>query len=183
MIKNQWYAVLASKEVKKNELLSVIRLGEKMVFWRTQEGNVQCLYDRCAHRGAKLSAGKVIESRIQCPFHGFEYDGKGNCTLIPAKGKKAAVPDYIKVRSYHAEDSMNFIWIYWSDEAIDKKDLPPIPIFEELTKEFQYGEIVDYWSVHYSRVIENQLDVIHLPFVHKNTIGRGNKTVVDGPHR
>lgn len=37
------------------------------------------------------------------------------------------------------------------------------------------------WDAHYSRCIENQLDVVHLPFVHHNTIGRGNRTVVNGP--
>jgi len=39
----------------------------------------------------------------------------------------------------------------------------------------------DHWNAHYSRCIENQLDVVHLPFVHYNTIGRGNKTLVNGP--
>ena len=60
-------------------------------------------------------------------------------------------------------------------------ELPEIPFFEELRSGFTYGEISENWSVHYTRAIENQLDVVHLPFVHKTTIGRGNKTLVNGP--
>ncbi len=57
-----------------------------------------------------------------------------------------------------------------------------IPFFEEdVDDSWVYSEIEDHWNSHYSRCIENQLDVVHLPFIHHNTIGRGNKTVVNGP--
>jgi phenylpropionate dioxygenase-like ring-hydroxylating dioxygenase large terminal subunit len=57
-----------------------------------------------------------------------------------------------------------------------------LPFFEEdVDDSFVYSEIEDHWQTHYSRCIENQLDVIHLPFIHHNTIGRGNKTLVNGP--
>jgi phenylpropionate dioxygenase-like ring-hydroxylating dioxygenase large terminal subunit len=59
--------------------------------------------------------------------------------------------------------------------------LPEIPFFEELKTGFSYGSFSENWNVHYSRAIENQLDVVHLPFVHHNTIGRGNRTLVNGP--
>ncbi len=58
MIRNQWYAVLESKEVKKGKLLGVTRLGERLVFWRNEKGRVICLKDKCIHRGAALSAGR-----------------------------------------------------------------------------------------------------------------------------
>ena len=56
------------------------------------------------------------------------------------------------------------------------------PFFsEDMDASWTYSELADHWNSHYSRCIENQLDVIHLPFVHHNTIGRGNKTLVNGP--
>ena len=54
-------------------------------------------------------------------------------------------------------------------------------MFAEFRGGFPYAERSEVWSVHYSRAIENQLDVVHLPFVHPNTIGRGHKTLVNGP--
>ncbi|MBD3285075.1 Rieske 2Fe-2S domain-containing protein [candidate division WOR-3 bacterium] len=177
MIRNQWYAVLDSKEIKKGKLLGVTRMGEKLVFWRNTDGAIGCLADKCAHRGVKLSCGKIISGSVQCPFHGFRYDTSGKGILIPANGRNAAVPRNFKVPSYPALDAHGLIWIFWGEA----KKLPEIPWFDNLGSDFSYSTVADPWDAHYSRVIENQLDVVHLPFVHYNTIGRGNKTLVHGP--
>lgn len=100
MIWNQWYAVLSSKEVKKHKAYGVTRLGEKLVFWRDEEGKIDCIADKCCHRGASLASGKIVHGEIQCPFHGFEYDGTGKVTLIPANGKACPVNDNYRVNSY-----------------------------------------------------------------------------------
>lgn len=178
MIKNMWYAILDSKEVKKNKPIGVVRMGEKLVLWRDNLGKVNCIADKCCHRGAALSCGHVNEGNIVCPFHGIAFDGKGMCKLVPANGKNALVPSNLKTKSYMVKEEYDFIWIFWgdSDKATDK-----IPFFEELKEGFTYGGIKDHWRNHYSRSIENQLDVVHLPFVHKTTIGRGNATIVNGP--
>ncbi len=178
MIKNQWYAVLDSKQVKKNKLIGVTRLSEKLVFWRDDAGEVYCIYDKCCHRGASLCAGKLHENHVECPFHGFLYDGSGKVTRIPANGKNAAVADNYRVHAYPARDAYGFIWVWYGEMSAE---LPEIPFFEELKTGFSYGSFSENWSVHYTRAIENQLDVVHLPFVHKTTIGRGNKTLVNGP--
>ena len=178
MIQNQWYAVLSSKQVKKNKLIGVTRLSEKLVFWRDDAGEVHCIYDKCCHRGASLCAGKLVGNHVECPFHGFQYDASGKVTLIPANGKNAKVPENYRVNAYQARDAYGLIWVWYGDY---NAELPEIPFFEELTDGFSYGEISENWSVHYTRAIENQLDVVHLPFVHKTTIGRSNKTLVNGP--
>ena len=59
MIPDQWYAILESKEVKKGRMIAVTRLGERLIFWRDNNGTVICLKDKCAHRGAALSIGKL----------------------------------------------------------------------------------------------------------------------------
>ncbi|UYP44242.1 Carnitine monooxygenase oxygenase subunit [Candidatus Lokiarchaeum ossiferum] len=179
MIPNQWYAILDSKEIrKKNKPIGVTRLGENLVLWRDTAGEVHCLYDRCCHRGAALSIGKLKENNIQCPFHGLEYDGTGKCTLIPANSSIAKIPKFFKVHAYKVQERHGFIWIWWGKS---QDTYPPLPWFEDVNRDFHYYTIRDHWKAHYSRVIENQLDVMHLPFVHHNTIGRGNKTVVEGP--
>ncbi len=115
MIPNQWYVVLGSQDVKRGKMLGVTRLGERLVFARDQEGKAFCLRDRCAHRGAALSAGKLLEDRIQCPFHGFEYDARGRGARIPANGRDAPVPDRFHVCSYPIHESHGFIWIWWGE--------------------------------------------------------------------
>jgi phenylpropionate dioxygenase-like ring-hydroxylating dioxygenase large terminal subunit len=155
-------------------------MGERLVFWRDAEGRVYCHLDSCAHRGAALSAGRVVEgSRIQCPFHGLEYDPGGRCTLIPANGRAARVEERFRVPVYPTHEEHGFVWIYWGRR--DGMSAAPPGFFGDLDRTFAYASIVDPWETHYSRVIENQLDVAHLPFVHWNTIGRGGATLVDGP--
>lgn len=178
MIRNQWYAVLEGNEVKKGAPVGVTRMGEKLVFWRTSSGDVVCQRDKCAHRGVALSEGKVHKDTIVCPFHGFRYDATGQCTLIPANTVDAEVPERFAVLTYPAVEANGFIYIWWGEPH---EELPPVPFFDDLGDEFSYGRKPDPWDAHYSRVIENQLDVVHLPFIHHNTIGRGCRTVVDGP--
>lgn len=177
MLRNQWYVVLESREVKQ-EPVGCIRLGERLVFWRTRDGRVVCQVDRCAHRGAALAKGKVLPNdRIQCPFHGLEYNEHGQCTCIPANGRAEPVPPQFKVKTYPTYEAQGFIWIYWGDSTPSATPR----FFDDIGPEFSWGTVIDPWDNHYSRVIENQLDMAHLPFVHYNTIGRGNRTVVDGP--
>jgi len=178
MIPSQWYIVMDSSQVK-TKPVGVIRMGEKLVFWRDEMGKVTCLRDKCAHRGAELSKGKVVGRHLQCPFHGFEYDTSGRVTLIPANGKNTPVPQHFMVHSYPTYEAHDFIWIWFGNNPAE--DLQPPPFFEDIDDSFSYGKIYDHWHAHYSRVIENQLDVAHLPFVHHNTIGRGGLTLVDGP--
>ncbi len=178
MIPNQWYAILESSEVRPGRTVGVTRLGEKLVLWRDSRGRITCLSDLCPHRGVALSAGRVVGDCIECPFHGFQYDATGRCQLIPANGRGARVPDVFQVRAYPARDAHGFIWIWWGQP---RPELPPPPFFEDIDDSFASATFRDHWSVHYSRAIENQLDVIHLPFVHRTTIGRGNRTLVDGP--
>ena len=178
MIRNQWYVVLSSNEVR-DKPVGVTRLGEKVVFWRDSQGRAACLRDWCAHRGVQLSKGKVVGNHLQCPFHGFEYDSSGQVTLIPANGKIAPVPKAFRTYSYPTFEARDFIWIWWGENP--PADLQPPQFFTDLDGPFTYGEAHDPWKAHYSRVIENQLDVVHLPFVHYNTIGRGYRTLVNGP--
>jgi len=178
MIPNQWYAVLDAKEIKKNKPVGVLRMSERLVFWRTAANEIVCMRDLCPHRGVALSTGKLVGEHIQCPFHGFEFAADGACMLIPANGRSGPIPKGMKAHTYPAREEHGFIWIWWGDAP---ELLPEIPFFEGLDASFSYSSIQDHWKTHYSRAIENQLDVLHLPFVHRNSIGSGNQTIVDGP--
>jgi phenylpropionate dioxygenase-like ring-hydroxylating dioxygenase large terminal subunit len=178
MIPNQWYVVLESSEVPRGKPVGVVRMVEKLVFWRDTQGHPVCQRDKCAHRGAALSAGKVVGDCVECPFHGLRYDATGRCQLIPANGEVAPVPERFRVHTYPTREAHGFVWLWWGEV---REELPPLPWFDDLDDGFPYATFKDHWTVHYSRAIENQLDVAHLPFVHYNTIGRGGRTLIDGP--
>ncbi len=180
MIYNQWYAVLPSKAIKKGKLISVKRLNMDLVVFRTGSGNLCCVVDQCTHRGAALSKGKLIGDCIQCPFHGLEFAADGKCRFIPANGlsSKEDLSRY-NVKSFSVREQYGIVYIWYGDKESIANELPFF--YDNIDDSFAYSEIEDHWNSHYSRSIENQLDVVHLPFVHHNTIGRGNRTLVNGP--
>ena len=175
---DHWYPILESREVSRRPL-GVERLGERIVLWRTADGAVHGHPDRCPHLGAALSRGKVLNDCLVCPFHGFEFGIDGQCRHIPAIGRDGRIPKGMAVRSLGLREAHGLIWL-WRGAGRDA--YPEVPYFPELESGWRYGTVVVDWPVHYTRAIENQLDVAHLPFVHRTTIGAGNRTLVEGPH-
>jgi phenylpropionate dioxygenase-like ring-hydroxylating dioxygenase large terminal subunit len=178
MIRNQWYVLLESDEVR-DKPVGVTRMGEKMVFWRDAVGKVHAAVDKCPHRGVQLSLGEVVDDHLQCPFHGFEYDASGKCVHVPANGRGGVIPATLRLNVYPTYEAHGYIWVWWGQHP--PADLEPPAFFDDLDETFYYASAHDPWDAHYSRVIENQLDVVHLPFIHRRTIGRGGRTLVDGP--
>ncbi|MEG0076389.1 aromatic ring-hydroxylating dioxygenase subunit alpha [Anaerorhabdus sp.] len=179
MIKNQWYAILPSKEVKKDKIVGVRRLGLNLCLFRNDEGTIGCLIDKCTHRGAAISKGEHKGNCVACPFHGIRFDKDGKTVLVPANGRIAEPEQRFNVKSYLVKEAHGMIY-FWNGDK--EKATEKLPFFDDqITDDMVYSEMSDLWHAHYSRCIENQLDVVHIPFVHYNTIGRGNKTVVNGP--
>ena len=178
LIENQWYPVLEAREVGRKPV-AFERLGQKLAFWRTADGMPHANHDRCPHLGASLSHGKVSQDRLVCPFHGFEFDANGQCRHIPAKGRQGKIPKGMEVAGFPLREAHGLIWL-WLGKA--RETYPPLPYFSELESGWRYGTVTANWPVHYTRAIENQLDVAHLAFVHRTTIGAGARSFVDGPY-
>ncbi|MBN2793869.1 MAG: aromatic ring-hydroxylating dioxygenase subunit alpha [Clostridia bacterium] len=177
MIRNQWYVVLESRKIKRKPV-GLVRFNEKLVFWRDEDNKVHCIHDICCHRGASLSKGCVHKDMIACPFHGFEYDATGQVKEIPALGKNYEVPKDFRVKAYPVREAYDLIWMWYGEMGSETDELH---FFDDLKSDYFYSGFSEVWPVHYTRAIENQLDVVHLPFVHKTTIGKGMGKVVNGP--
>lgn len=180
MILNEWYAVLPSKAIRKNQIVAAKRLNLELAFFRDSTGRLGCVADQCPHRGAALSAGVMKGNCVQCPFHGLEFDQNGKCTFIPANGKSSTedISRY-NVKHYPVREAHGIVYVWYGEAEKAGEELPFFP--DELDESYSYSEMADHWNSHYSRCIENQLDVVHVPIVHYNTIGRGNKTLINGP--
>jgi phenylpropionate dioxygenase-like ring-hydroxylating dioxygenase large terminal subunit len=179
MIENQWYAVFPSSQLTSKQPVGLRRMGLDLVLLRTGEGDIACFADHCSHRGAALSAGTTKDNCIKCPFHGIEFDTAGHCSFIPALGK-CSVEDLSRfdLEPYPVREQHGILYLWYG-----KGSPTGTPAFfdDQIDDSFACAEMEDAWPTHYSRVIENQLDVIHVPIVHHNTIGRGNKTLINGP--
>jgi vanillate O-demethylase monooxygenase subunit len=106
-------------------------LKEQVVLYRGADGRVAALQDRCSHRFAPLHMGKVINGdRIQCPYHGLEFDGSGACVLNPHGAKN--IPSRAHIRSYPVTEKHKAIWIWMGDQSADLAKVPDFSVLDNV---------------------------------------------------
>lgn len=151
---------IASKSNRVNRRpLAVTVHGVPMVLFRNKEGRVVSLLDRCAHRNVALSAGKVVENNIECPYHGWQFNERGVCKHIPGMKEGEDVPGF-QVPSFFVKEEHGYVWVAFTQEDTEEKpklDFPPS--YQKLAYEFEIEGSLD-------QVLENQLDVIHTSILH-----------------
>ena len=130
-LRNYWYPLLLEDDLPANKPVGLMALGEKLVAWRDRSGVPHVLRDHCAHRGARLSVGAILNDDIQCVFHGLRYNGSGRCVLIPWEADDSPLRDQVSVQSYSARALGGYIWAYLGDAA---KFSPP-PLEDEVPEE------------------------------------------------
>jgi phenylpropionate dioxygenase-like ring-hydroxylating dioxygenase large terminal subunit len=159
-----WYPIAASAGVVKRKPIGVKRFGQSLVLWRADDGRVVCLPDRCSHRSAALSFGKIRDGCLECPYHGLRFDASGRCVLIPANGIGAPVPDGFDLLTLSVREEHGIIW-NWYGEGEPAREVPWIPGATEPG----LGATEYSWdiSVPCLRVVENLLDFHHFPILHK----------------
>ncbi len=166
-IRNAWYVGAWDHEVGRQILLRRTLLDEPVVFWRQEDGTPVALEDRCCHRHAPLSKGRLIGNEIQCPYHGLTYDATGRCTRVPGQSQ---VPPEARVHSYPVVERNHWIWIWMGDPAL--ADAEKIEDFHWLDDPDwrARGERLDLEG-NYVLLVENLLDLSHLSFIHPTTLG------------
>jgi vanillate monooxygenase len=165
-LKNAWYVAAEAAEVGRAPLARLL-LGEPVVMYRREDGAAVALEDRCCHRRAPLSKGKLIGDDIQCGYHGFTFDTAGACVRIPGQER---VPTGLGVRRYPLVERHGYLWI-WMGEA-KKADPAQIADFHQ-SDDPQWTAVRSRLPIaaNYLLVVENLIDLSHVGIVHAKTIG------------
>lgn len=161
---NFWYPTCWSKDLTDEPLKTRI-LGQDLVIFRDTQGKAHCLSNTCTHRGGSLGDGKVKGDCVQCPYHGWEFDGSGQVTRIPSLGKDAKIPARTRIDAYPVEERYGLVFAFLGD--LPEAERPPILEIPTYDKEgWAVSEITYEVPIHYERSIENGLDPAHNEFVH-----------------
>ena len=162
-LRNTWYAAALASELSHLPLGRVL-LGEKIVFFRDSKGGIAALQNRCPHRFAPLSMGKVKGDEIECGYHGLRFGADGVCKGNPHGNKQ--VPNASTIKYYPAAERDGFIWFWPGDPA--KADPNLIPAFPEMSDTENYTAVFGYLPTmaNYELVIDNLLDLSHVEFLH-----------------
>ena len=169
---NQWYVAAYSHEVTRKPLHRWL-LDKPVVLYRTESGEPVALFDRCPHRGLRLSAGSLVRDEIQCTYHGLRFGSDGKCTAIPSGGP---ISPRMRIDSYAVVESWRFIWIWTGDAALaDPALIPDMGAFG-FGGEGWYDEPSGLLPLKANWLLpfENLLDASHISFLHHGLIDSGN---------
>lgn len=162
---NDWHVVATSEEVVEGKLVPSTLMERDLVIWRDSSGKVHVWEDLCIHRGSRLSKGFIASDKVVCPYHGWNYDGSGKCTLIPASPNETPMK---KARTivHHAQEKYGFVW---ACIGTPEYDIPTFPEWDDA----EYKTVVcgPYPFKSAYRALENFVDPSHFPFVHAGVNG------------
>ncbi|KAL3699050.1 hypothetical protein R1sor_017072 [Riccia sorocarpa] len=164
----QWYPLYMTSEIPKDGPLALTVYDRNLVVFYDGDGKLNCLEDRCPHRAAKLSEGQLMDGRLECLYHGWQFEGDGTCAKIPQLAPGAKIPKRACARSYAVKDSQGILWVWMADARTAPYE--KVPYYEHYDKP-GWG---DYSTIHelpydYSILVENVLDPAHIPISHDRT--------------
>lgn len=158
-----WYIACRSADLRRTPL-AVSMAGRHLALFRDSSGRPQGVEDRCAHRGAPLSAGCVVGDTLRCPYHGWTYDGSGRVCQLPSLAPQAKVPDAASVPSFPAIESQGYVWI-WTGAG---EPVRSPHVFAHLGDTgWSHFRMRTRFAGSIETCLENFLDCPHASFVHR----------------
>ena len=180
MIEQQhWHPVAGVDDVPAAAPLAAQVLEQPVVLWRDADGAIHAFADRCPHRGARLSLGRVEGGRLECPYHGWQFEGGGHCMHVPAlPGFRP--PAGHRAGAFEVRQAHGLVWVRLAAPAADAAELP-LPAFaaedDARLRKLNCGPYDVAASA--PRIIENFLDMSHFGFVHEGWLGARSAAAID----
>ncbi|HEY2990244.1 MAG TPA: Rieske 2Fe-2S domain-containing protein [Candidatus Binatia bacterium] len=176
LLRRYWLPISVAQEITEDKPTKFVRvLGEDLVLFRDKSGRMGLLEDRCSHRGASLSYGRVEERGISCAYHGWLYDIEGNCLEAPPEPTGSKFCLSVKHRAYPVQKVAGLYWAYLGPQPVPV--IPKIDVWarpDGRKKIFVQPRLDCNWF----QAMENSVDPAHLQILHQDTAldaGRGRK--------
>ena len=168
--RNYWYPVLAAWRLRRRPK-AVKLLGEDVVLFR-DGGKVHALKDQCAHRGARLSKGKLLypgSGMLSCPYHGWTYSGAtGQCVAKLMEGPDAAIAPEARVKCFPVREHRGVLWVFVGDmEAVPLDD--DLPACLASTEEWHTISTWRTYRCNWRALNDNLCYDLHAPYLHRNS--------------
>ncbi|MFM2025873.1 MAG: hypothetical protein RLZZ339_586 [Cyanobacteriota bacterium] len=160
-----WYIVSLSKHLKANQVLARTVLGEWLAIFRGSNGEPVALQDRCLHRNSRLSEGKVNRGILQCPYHGWLYDGNGHVIAVPAQGPSFKSPPGCRGKCYAVKERDGYVYVRLA--ATPRVDFEPFPMPHYGQPGWETVRVINRFANDVTNCAENFIDIPHTAFVHQ----------------
>jgi len=117
-----WHPVARSADLRPGaNIVAGFAEGQELALWRAADGTAQAWENRCPHRSVRFTLGQVIDNRLACAYHGWQYEaGSGQCASIPAHPAMQA-PRNVCAKTFGTAEAAGMLWVNLSPEV------PPVP--------------------------------------------------------
>ena len=171
LLRRYWHPILIATDLSDENPVKFVRiLGEDLVLFQSKKGQLGLLHDRCSHRGASLSYGRVEERGIACPYHGWLYDTEGNCLETPAEPAGSHFALTVKHKAYPVQKFAGLYWGYFGPSPA-----PVIPKYDvwARTDGWRWIRALPRLDCNWFQAMENSVDTCHLHILHQELVTRG----------
>lgn len=166
-LRDYYYPVAYAADIA-NEPVRVELFGLGYVLWRpSPDAPVEAAADECPHRGARLSQGWLADGCVVCPYHGWRFAADGACTLIPQNDAGLPIPPRARLLTVHCAERYGLVWVC---VGTPRAGVPDFPHAEDDGYEWHH-EFLEVWDASAPRVVDNSLDISHVAWVHRGTVG------------
>ena len=166
--KNCWYPVTFVQDFPSDRPYSFSIYNQPLVLFQDQTGELICLTDRCSHRAAKLSDGQIIDGKIECLYHGWQFGSQGECVHIPQLDPNGKIPKAACIQSYKTVKRQGIIWVWLGDSEIaNVEQIPTVPYIDQPNL-FRVDTVSDL-PIDQTHLIENAVDPAHVYISHDRT--------------
>jgi phenylpropionate dioxygenase-like ring-hydroxylating dioxygenase large terminal subunit len=166
-LRDCWYMAGWARDFSAERPAAVTLLNEPLVIYRTADGSPAALQDRCCHRFAPLSMGRIEGDNLRCMYHGLKFAPSGKCIEIPGQAK---IPPQACVRAFPILDRYSGTWIWMGDPARADESLIPDFVGVDDPRWSMTPGRMDY-QANYILINDNLLDLSHIPFLHNRSLG------------
>ena len=167
-LNNRWYQFGWTNEVAAGQSLSRVMLEQPVVVWRTEDGDLSALLDRCPHRFAPLSAGSVGADRITCCYHGLSFGSDGACVGNP----HGAITSAMAAATFPVHERHDAIWVWMGEARAADTSLVPDLSFIDDTPVTARIQATMWNEANYQLLTDNIIDLSHIDYIHPETLGR-----------
>ncbi len=162
LLRRYWHPVAATAELEKEPVLAVKILGENLALYRSPDGEIGLMAERCPHRGASMVYGIPEDGGLRCPYHGWKFSDEGVCLEQPAEPENSTFKHRVRIPAYPVQELGGLIFAYLGPAPVPLLPRFDLYVREDWSREIGITEVPCNWV----QAMENSLDPVHLEYLH-----------------
>jgi 5,5'-dehydrodivanillate O-demethylase len=167
LLRRYWYPIAAVSELDEDPVRKVRILGEDLVLFRDQRGELGLVAERCPHRRASLAYGIPEQDSLRCPYHGWAFDRTGACVDQPAEPTDSTFKNRIRTAAYPAQELGGMVFGYLGPQPAPLLPRFDLYVWEGVLRSVGRALVPCNWL----QIMENSVDATHVEWLHGRYFG------------